>query len=430
MRLPSLHAPLPRFIAASAMTNLGDGIAVVAWAWVATLLTRDPLLVALIPVALRLPWAVFAIPAGIVTDRVNRKRLILAADIARAMAFVIAAVAIHLATPLPPAPDTGLADPWLFAVLGATALLIGAAEVFRDNAAQTVLPSIVPSEKLESANGQLWSAELTANALAGPALGAFLLAEAVALPFAFNVAAYVLAVVLVARLRIPPRSQARGTRDWRAEFRQGFEFLIHAPMLRMLAVLTGLWNMCHQMVVMGLVLHVQENLGAGPRAYGIILAAGAVGGIVGGMIGGPVASRLGRGRTAQWALLFSSASFLLIPWMPGPASLALVLAVFGLFGVTWDSVSVAFRQRMIPDAILGRVTSLYRLATWGMMPVGLLISGWLVRVGEPAVGRSAALELPFFVAGAVTVLLTAFAWARVGKGFVEPAPVPGRNQNA
>ncbi|ANT62813.1 MFS transporter [Salipiger sp. CCB-MM3] len=420
MIFPRLTAPLPRFIAASAVTNLGDGIAVVAWAWVATLLTRDPLLVALIPVALRLPWAIFAIPAGIVTDRVNRKMLILAADVVRAIAFVIAAFAIHLATPLPPAPESGLADPMLFAVLGITALLIGAAEVFRDNAAQTVLPSLVASDKLESANGQLWSAELTANALAGPALGAFLLAEAVALPFAFNIAAYALAVALVARLKVRPRSRTRGRRDWKAEFRQGFEFLMKAPMLRMLAVLTGLWNMCHQMVVMALVLHVQENLGAGPRAYGVMLAAGAIGGVIGGVIGGHVAARLGRGRTAQWALLLSSASFLLIPWMPDPVSLALVLAGFGLFGVTWDAVSVAYRQRMIPDEILGRVSSLYRLTTWGMMPVGLLLSGWLVRVGEPVLGRSAALELPFFVAGATTVGLTVMAWARVGRGFAEP----------
>ncbi|RZA17356.1 MAG: MFS transporter, partial [Proteobacteria bacterium] len=58
---------LKRFIAASAMTNLADGVAVVAWAWIASLLTRDPLLVALVPVALRLPWALLALPAGLVT---------------------------------------------------------------------------------------------------------------------------------------------------------------------------------------------------------------------------------------------------------------------------------------------------------------------------------------------------------------------------
>lgn len=66
-----------RFVASAGLTNLADGVATVVWAWMATLLTRDPFLVALMPVALRLPWFVFALPAGVVTDRVDRKTLIL-----------------------------------------------------------------------------------------------------------------------------------------------------------------------------------------------------------------------------------------------------------------------------------------------------------------------------------------------------------------
>ncbi|MGL4321430.1 MAG: MFS transporter [Paracoccaceae bacterium] len=83
--------PYPRFVAASGLTNLADGVAVVAWAWLASLLTRDALLVALVPVALRVPWFLFALPAGIVTDRVDRRRLIMAMDALRAGAFVLAA---------------------------------------------------------------------------------------------------------------------------------------------------------------------------------------------------------------------------------------------------------------------------------------------------------------------------------------------------
>jgi len=411
------NGPLPRFIAASAVTNLGDGIAMVAWAWLATLLTRDPLMVALIPAALRLPWALFALPAGIVTDRANRKRLILTMDILRAGAFGIVAVALVVVTPLPPAAERGVSDPLLFAVLGLCALIIGAAEVFRDNAAQTILPSIVSEDRLERANGHLWSAELTANALAGPALGAFLIAWSMPLPFAFNVVAYGVAIWIVARLDVRRRSERHTHRDWKRELRQGFEFLMSAPMLRMLAVLTGLWNMFHQMIVMALVLHVQENLGVSARGYGMILAVSAVGGIAGGMLGGPVAARFGRGRTAQWALLLSSFTFLLIAFMPDAISLALVMAGFGLSGMIWDSVSVAFRQRMIPDQILGRVNSLYRLTSWGMMPVGLVLSGVLIRGAEPFLGRGLALTVPFIVAAVGSVVLTLFTWRAVGRGF-------------
>jgi hypothetical protein len=78
---------LTRFILASGATNLADGVATVAWAWAATLLTRDPVLVALVPLALRLLGFLLALPAGVVTDRVDRRRLILAMDALRAVAF-------------------------------------------------------------------------------------------------------------------------------------------------------------------------------------------------------------------------------------------------------------------------------------------------------------------------------------------------------
>ena len=92
--------PITRFIAASGLTNLADGVAVVAWAWAASLLTRDALLIALVPVALRLPWFLFAIPAGIVTDRMDWLRLIQTMDVVRGTAFAAAAVAIWAALPL------------------------------------------------------------------------------------------------------------------------------------------------------------------------------------------------------------------------------------------------------------------------------------------------------------------------------------------
>src|SRR5690606_8266005 len=92
--------PFARFVAASGLTNLGDGVAIVAWAWVASLLTRDPLLIAGVAVALRLPWALLALPAGVITDRVDRRLLILRMDILRAVAFAGAAAALCASLPL------------------------------------------------------------------------------------------------------------------------------------------------------------------------------------------------------------------------------------------------------------------------------------------------------------------------------------------
>ena len=226
---------LQRFIFASGMTNLADGIAVVAWGWIASLLTRDALLVALVPVALRLPWALLALPAGLVTDRVDRRRLILGMDAVRALAFAGAAVALWVALPLAPAPTEGISAPGLYASLLVAALVVGGAEVFRDNAAQTMLPALVPQDRLERANGQLWSAELLTNALIGPALGAFLIGLWLPLAFGLNAVAYGLAILLVAGVAGPFQAERSDRRGWKAEIGEGFAFLRGVPLLRTLA---------------------------------------------------------------------------------------------------------------------------------------------------------------------------------------------------
>jgi len=409
--------PLFRFIAAAGATNLADGVATVGWAWLASLLTRDPLAIALIAVALRLPWVVLAPVAGIVADRMDRRLLILRMDILRALAFALAALAIWRALPLAPAPARGLAEPWLYALIMIAALVVGAAEVFRDNAAQTMLPALVPHEVLEVANGRLWSVEIIGNALIGPALGAFLIAAAAPLPFAANALAFVVAVLLVARLPGRFRPPAEGGRDWRRELAEGTRFLRDNALLRHLALVTGVWNLLWQMVVIALVLHAQENLGMGARAYGLVLAGGAVGGILGGMAGARIIAALGPGRAAQSMLAVSAPAFFGVALAPGPLSLALVLAAFEFTGIVWNMVSVSYRQRRIPDRLLGRVNSLYRLLAWGMMPVGLILSGLIVRGADPLTGRALALTAPFHLAALGAALLTLVSWRALGRGF-------------
>ncbi len=406
-----------RFVTASGMTNLADGVATVAWAWLASLLTRDPLLISMVPVALRLPWFLFALPAGLVADRMDRRMLILAMDGIRTLAFAAAALIIWAALPLAPPPESGVSQPVLYWGIMLAALSVGIAEVFRDNAAQTMLPSIVPHAELERANGRLWSVELVGNALVGPALGAFLLTVALPLPFAANALAYLGAVWLILRIAGRFRPEAHAERNWRRELGEGFAFLRDAPLLRLLAWLTGFWNLFFQMMLIGLVLHVQENLGMSAAAYGLVLAGGAVGGILGGYLGDGIVRRLGPGRTAQWMLASSAPVFLAIALAPGPLTLCLALAVFEFTGIVWNTVSVSYRQRTIPDNLLGRVNSLYRLLAWGMMPVGLLLSGLVVRGAEGVLTRDLALLMPFIVAAFGAALLTLFGWRALGAGF-------------
>lgn len=279
-----------------------------------------------------------------------------------------------------------------------------------------MLPALAPRDRLEAANGRLWSIELTGNALVGPPLGAALVAVAVPLPFAVNGLAYALAALVVAGIGGTYRPARPGARFWRAELAEGVRFLRDAPLLRLLAWLTGFWNLFFQMMTIALILHVQENLGLSSTVYGLILAAGAVGGIAGAVSGEWIVRRLGRGRTAQCMLLASAPAFAGIALAPGGWSLAAALMVFEFSGLVWNTISVSTRQRMTPDHLLGRVNSVYRLLAWGMMPIGLLLSGLIVRAAETHLPREAALTAPLWVATAGILALALVGWRPLGLG--------------
>jgi len=167
---------------ASVTSNLGDGISAIAYPWLASAVTRDPLLIALITVAQRLPWLFFTLPAGVITDRVDRRKLMVAMDVIRAALTVVIAFAVLSASKALPSPED-LANGvvvathfGIYLVLLSAALFMGMAEVLRDNSAQTFLPALVKPENLERANGNLWGAEMVMNSFVGPPLGSLLLA--------------------------------------------------------------------------------------------------------------------------------------------------------------------------------------------------------------------------------------------------------------
>ncbi|TRW98668.1 MFS transporter [Paracoccus sp. M683] len=424
--------PLYRFIAATGLTNLGDGIAIIAWGWIATQLTRDPLLIALVPVALKAPWFVFSLPAGIIVDRFDRRRLILAADLLRSITYAAAGLAIWAALPFDEPPLRGTDRPGIFALIAFCAITIGVAEVLRDNAAQTMLPALVHERDLERANGRLWSVEFVMNNFVGTAAAGLLLGLSLALPFGVNAAAMALSVALVAGLRgdfrADPQQQTE-RRPWREELREGIAFLLGSPILRKLAILTGMFNFAFEAMMITLVLIVQERLGLGPLALSAIMAAGGLGGILAGLVNDRVVRRLGRSRVLQYCmaatLVFPAVVLLSGAGMPG-----LVLICIGFFisefgGVLWNTVSVSYRQRHIPGRLLGRVNSAYRLFAIGMAPLGMLTAGLLTRFVSDLAGRPVALLAPYWLGFAVFVCTILVYWRFLGHAFpVEPDEAP------
>lgn len=400
-----------RFLLASGLANLADGVALLAWVWVASMLTRDPALIALVPMALRLPWPIFAIPAGLVADRVDRRRLVVAMDLLRAGAFAGAALALWLAGPLGEAPARGVASVPLFAGLCLAALTVGVAEVFRDNAAQTLLPALVAPADLEKANGRLWTVEAVANQLTGPALGAVLLGALVAAPFMANALAYGLAGLMMAALAGRFAPEPRAPAPWRRDLVEAWAFMRGQPLLLWLACITGLWNLGDAMMIFSLVLHAQETVGLTAPQYGGVLAAAAVGGMAAGLLGGAIPGRIGASVTARIMLVCATLAYVAMAAVPSGLWLAGCYLVLEFCGISWNVVSVSARQRLIPPALLGRVNSLYRLLAWGMLPLGTLLAGQIIAHAAPVIGRAAALTLPIWIGGVGLLLVMAAAQA-------------------
>lgn len=383
-----------RLWAGSAASNLADGLRVVAYPWLASTVTREPALVAGAMLMARLPWLLLSLPAGALVDRSDRRRLMLAANALRlvlthGLAAAIAAGALNL--------------PLLYVV----AVGMGVAEVIYDNAAQTILPRLVAPDALERANGHLWTVELVANEFVGPPLAGLMLGIGLPAPFVADGAGVAVAIVAVALIGGTHRAEVAGTTDaparpsLRAEIGEGVRWLWNHALLRTLAVLLGLMNMVMAAYLAVFVLFAQEVLGLNAAEYGVLYASGAVGGVLGAQLGGRVSRRLGAGTVLQTTLLGPAVAFAVVATSSHAVVVGVLFAGVAFIGVAWNVVTVSLRQAIIPDRLLGRVNSVYRLLGWGSMPVGAALGGALVSLLDAPLGRDMALRSPFVLAAIV-----------------------------
>ncbi|WP_166418064.1 MFS transporter [Cochlodiniinecator piscidefendens] len=389
---------------ASSISNLGDGVSALAFPWLATLLTRDPFAIALVAMATRLPWLLFSLPAGVWVDRMDRQRLMVQADLFRFGLTLGVIALIFSAGPLPAHESNGA---MIWGLAGA-AFLLGVAEVFRDNAAQTMLPSVVEAKDLETANGQIWSAEQIMGSFIGPPLAGILIATAVPIPFAFDALTFGLAAWLVWCISLSKTSDKPIKRSFWVEFREGAVWMYGHKQILQLGLMLGAINMLHMMTATILVLFAQDILMLDAFWYGVLLTAGAAGGVAGGIISPWVAAKIGTHRSLILSLAMFPVQYLIIAFSDDVYSVAIALFFGMIAALLWNVVTVSLRQRVIPSNILGRVNSIYRFFGWGMLPIGALIGGAVVSIAEPSWGREAALRLPFFIAGIGGIVMFAY----------------------
>lgn len=404
---------------ATTISNLGDGIVAIAYPWLASAVTRSPLLIALSAVVSRLPWLVFTLHAGVITDRFNRKRIIVAMDTLRGLLTIAIGIFVYLERESLPSLNeltslTNLETNYtLYSVILITAFLFGLAEVLRDNCAQTLMPAVVEDKDLEKANGRMWSAESLTNSFIGPPLGSFIIAIAIFLPFFVDAVTFFLAAALIAGMKPTVKSFEPETKsgpiNFRAEIKEGFSWLWSHTLLRPMAIILGLLNAIASLSAAVYILFAQEVLNTTVFIFAVLGTAAAVGGILGGLLGPKISEKIGSGRSLAIALFVMPLGALLI----GFASqwyVVWALVFFQTFaGVLWNIVTVSLRQSLIPTNLLGRVNSVYRFFAWGTIPIGTLLGGGVVFALEGLIGREMAFRSVYFIGAALGFILFVYA---------------------
>jgi MFS family permease len=419
-----------RLWTATAISNLGDGISGVAYPWVASAVTRSPLLIAAAGFASRLPWLIFTLHAGVITDRFDRRKLIVAMDAIRGvLTLIVGAIVLLNKDSLPSLNDlssiTDLETNWpLYITLVIAAFLFGLAEVLRDNSAQTLMPSVVDAENLEKANGRIWSAESLTHSFIGPPLGSLLIGLAIYLPFFVDAGSFFVAVALIASISgsfKPIQEKPREKVNFKSEIKEGFRWLWSHDLLRPMAIILGALNLVGTMVAATFILYTQEVLNTTVFVFAVLGTAGAVGGIAGGLIAPKISEKIGGGPSLWLSLAMGPIGAVIIGTTSAWQVVWVVLLFQSFFSILWNTITVSLRQRIIPSHLLGRVNSVYRFFGWGSIPIGMFLGGGLVTIAQNFISREMALRTPYFAGAALGVLLFIFAAPRLTTKAIEHA---------
>jgi Na+/melibiose symporter-like transporter len=403
-----------RLWGAAAVSNLADGLLAAAAPLLVASVTDDPVLVGLAVFVQQLPWLLLSLVSGVLVDRLDRRRLIVAVNAVRAALIGGLALAVL----------AGDGEPSVvLPAVYAAGFLLGTCETLADTAWASLVPSVVTSEDLPRANARMQGVYFVINRFAAPPLGAALFVAAAALPFGVNAVTYAVTALMMATLRRtsrgtpePARPQEPTARpSLRSDIAEGVRWLWHHPALRMLSLALCLMNitLCSGLAI--LVLYGRERLGLGEIGYGVFLTAIALGGLVGSacaprLQGWFSASLLLRVGLVIETLTHVGLGLATTGWVAGA-----VFFAFGVHGGVWIGVERTLRQRVVPDELRGRVESVFMFFAMGGSALGSLVGGpiaaWLGVTG------------PMGVSAAVMAALTLVAWRPFGRAVAEPTPV-------
>ena len=350
-------------VGSSWVTNLGDGLLIAAAPLLVASQSRNPVLVASAMLALQLPWLVFGLLAGALADRLDRRRVIMAANLARGLVLALLCGVIA----------TGHVN--IAIVLGAM-LALGTAEVFVDATAGTLTPMLVDKRDLGIANARLMAGMITGNQLVGPAVGALLFSVGMVYPFSVTVVCIAVGVVLVSRIGTPPGAvREQVDTHIRQDIADGVRWLMGNPPVRTLAVIIVVFNVTWAAPWAVLVLWAIERVGIGEAGFGLLTTASALGGLLATFSYGWLERHVPLARLMRTVLLCEVLFHLAMALTTSPWAAYPLMFFFGAYAFVWGTLSQAVRQRAVPSELQGRVGSVYMICVMGGMLLGSLLGG-------------------------------------------------------
>ena len=389
---PRLGQSFRWLLSSSWTTNLGDGIALAAGPLLIASQTDDPALVASAFLLQQLPWLLVGLHAGVLADRLDRRRLVIVVNLMRAAILVTLTLFIV----------TGAINVALVLI---GMFLLGLSETVVDTTVSTLLPMLVEPDDLKVGNARLSFGFLTLNRLAGVPIGALLFAFGSAIPFATQAMTIGLGALLISRIVTPGPIRSTGSATVVGDITDGLRWVRNNDAVRTLTLTIIAFNITFGAVWSILVLYAAEQLGLGEVGYGLLITTSAAGGILGTVAYVAVESRIGMANIMRIGLVIETLTHLGLAITRSPLVAGGILFVFGVHEAMWGTTAGTIRQRVVPTELQGRVSSVYMMGLRGSLVVGSAIGG--------LIAKAFGLTGPFWFGFVGSALILTWIWKRL-----------------
>ena len=374
-------------------SNLGDGLTLIGLPLLAVSLTDDARLVTLVAAFRVVPFLTVGLPAGVIIDRFDRRRLAVLAQLVRAAALVVVGLA-------------ELSDQSSIALLSVAAFVVGVGEVLIDGGLPAIVRDVVNVDQLEDANSRLRASETVSNNFIGPPLGALLFELDAAFPLLGAAALYLISVAILGQLTgafIAEQDDDRGA--FVEQMKQGLRYVWNHPVLRPLALAVAAFAFVGEAGNATLVILATERLGLSPFQYGLLITVDAVASVFMAFQVTRIVRRTSHGFSMRIAVVTYSIQAILLGTVTFIPLIVFAILMGGVSDPTWNVVSATVRQRLVDDRIFGRMMTAYLFIAWSMQPVGAVMGGvvaeafgpqWVFVIAGAVVGSLLVLARPMF----------------------------------